>query len=77
MVDYVSYGGCKIYVRPSHALGRNLWRPGVTIQRWGEERLRHFDGKDGFETARDAILPSVDLGKRIIDGKVRGAALDD
>jgi len=77
MVDYVSYGGCKIYVRPTHEVDAQGWKAHVLIQRWGERSSRGFTGERTFPTQTDAILPSIQFGKRIVDGKAKGCRLDD
>lgn len=77
MVDYVSYGGCKIYVRPTHETGPNRWKACVEIQRWGETRRRQFTTEHTFPTPNDTILPAIQFGKRIVDGKAEGLRLDD
>lgn len=77
MVDYVSYGGCKIYVRPVHDTEATRWKARVLIQRWGESRRRQFIDDRTFPTSADTILPAIQLGKRIIDGRDEGHRLED
>lgn len=77
MVDYVSYGGCKIYVRPLQEVGPNRWKARVLIQRWGESRRRQFIDDRTFPTPTDAILPAIQFGKRIVDGTDAGHRLED
>ena len=71
----ISYKGFAITARTFQIRGSGRWTLDVLIERHGA--LRGFSGSDTYLTEGAAIEGCCDLGRRIIDGRVRFSSVQD
>ena len=71
----VSYKGFAIEARTFQIRGSGRWTEDILISRRGA--IRAFSGSHTFATEEAAISGCRELGKRIIDGRMREYSVDD
>lgn len=71
----ISYKGFAITPRTFQIRGSGRWTLDLLIGR--HRSLRSFSGPDTYSSQEAAIMGCCELGRRIIDGKIRHYSVDD
>ena len=74
-LDVVSYRGFAITARTFQIRGSGRWTRDLLIGR--HQELRAFSDPRTYPTKQLATAGCWDLGRRIIDGRVRNCSVDD